>query len=188
MLLYRRRRLWAPASRDARSRTAKGEMRLEAQQRVRSSGVGTAISGCADCGQMYVAFRVPKPAWHASLVLALEQSTDGREWVEAASTTFTPSGLSSRLLQVSNPSDQIRVRWTVLGGAWRFDVDVGSADPNWPRKTERPPAAPGVESSPAGCSNGIPGSSTTSVDESEAQFVDSSASTERTKGARRAVR
>jgi len=121
-------------------------MRLEAHQRVRSSGVGAAISGCADCGQMYVAFRVPKPAWHGSLVLALEKSTDGGEWVEAASTTFTPSGLSSRLLQVSNPSDQIRVRWTVLGGTWRFDVDVGSAAPNWPRQSEHATAAPGGQS------------------------------------------
>jgi hypothetical protein len=116
-------------------------MRVTAYQRVRSSGVGDVISDCADCGDIYVAFLISKSAWRGALVLTLEQSTDGVEWVEPVSVTFIRSELRSRLLQVSNPRDQIRIRWTVLGGGtWSFRVDVGSADPNWPRQSEHAPA------------------------------------------------
>jgi len=109
-------------------------MRLAAYQRVRSSGVGDVIGGCADFAQIYVAFVVPKAARRGALVLTLEQSTDGDGWLEVLSATFIHSALRSRLLKVSDPCDQIRVRWTVLGyGSWSFRVDVGSADPAWPR-------------------------------------------------------
>src|SRR6478735_9311549 len=112
-------------------------MQLTAYQRVRSSGVGEVISGCAEFGEIYVVFQVPSLAWRGVLLLTLEQSADGDEWAEVVSETFNRSGLRSRLLQVRDPADQIRVRWTVLGGGtWNFRVDVGSADPSWPRESE----------------------------------------------------
>jgi hypothetical protein len=112
-----------------------------AHQRVRSSGVGDVISGCADRGPIYVALVVPKAARRGALVLSIEQSADGGEWIEVVSATFIRSALRSRLLNVSDPSDQIRIRWTVLGyGNWSFHVDVGSTDPGWPRQSESEPA------------------------------------------------
>jgi hypothetical protein len=81
----------------------------------------------SDAGPLYVAFMVTRVGRRGALILAVEHSDDGEEWEEAASFTFVPSGQRSRLDQVSEPKDRVRVRWTIVGGLWNFSVDIGSA-------------------------------------------------------------